>query len=225
ALANGVATFATSGLSLGGHAITAAYAGGGNFAAGTSDPLAQMVTAPAGCGVTCGSAAGPCYWAGCTGQRLIEAFNGGSRSTRLGNWLAATFPNLYGPAAGAANNLAGATNAQVADYVSGLAQRTSTRLAAELVSTALSVYATSSGLGGQAGASYGFRVSAAGLAGQTWNVGSGGGAFGVASYSVQTVFRLLLNANARSSSGTLFGGNATYQSQAYNVVGDINQAG
>ncbi|HMK16319.1 MAG TPA: Ig-like domain-containing protein, partial [Methanomicrobiales archaeon] len=42
-LANGVATFATSSLSVASHSITAAYGGDGNFAASTSTVLTQTV--------------------------------------------------------------------------------------------------------------------------------------------------------------------------------------
>jgi len=36
------------------------------------------------------------FWQNKNGQNLIKSLNGGATSTQLGNWLAATFPNMYG---------------------------------------------------------------------------------------------------------------------------------
>jgi hypothetical protein len=55
------------------------------------------------------------FWHNNQGQALINSFNRGSASTALANWLAVTFPNLYGAGAGV-NNLTGMTNAQVAAF-------------------------------------------------------------------------------------------------------------
>ncbi len=60
------------------------------------------------------------WWNGSSGQALIKALNGGQTATNLGNWLAATFNNLYGADSGSANDLAGKTNAQVAAYYQAL---------------------------------------------------------------------------------------------------------
>src|SRR5207248_9035844 len=61
----------------------------------------------------CGQTAGIGFWNNSHGQALIKSLNGGPNATQLGNWLAATFENIFGVHA-AANNLAGKTNAQVA---------------------------------------------------------------------------------------------------------------
>src|SRR5205085_5133258 len=45
-LGSGTAFFSTSGLAAGSHSITAAYAGDGNFAAGTSADLNEFINAP-----------------------------------------------------------------------------------------------------------------------------------------------------------------------------------
>ena len=52
------------------------------------------------------------YWVGGLGQSLISAFNGGVGAVGVANWMALSFPNLYGINAGA-NNLFGKTNAQI----------------------------------------------------------------------------------------------------------------
>ena len=64
------------------------------------------------------------WWNGSTGQSLIKTLNGGQTAKNLGNWLAATFNNLYGADAGSANNLANKTNAQVAAYYQALFSNT-----------------------------------------------------------------------------------------------------
>lgn len=56
------------------------------------------------------------FWNGTSGQALIKALNGNSGAKNLGNWLAASFNNLFGTSAGATNDLTGKTNAQVAAY-------------------------------------------------------------------------------------------------------------
>ena len=39
------------------------------------------------------------FWHNKNGQALIKSLNGSSSSTQLGNWLAATFPQVYGEGA------------------------------------------------------------------------------------------------------------------------------
>ena len=53
---------------------------------------------PAGGGVTGGQTATIGFWQNNNGQALIESLNGGANSTRLAEWLAATFGNMYGTA-------------------------------------------------------------------------------------------------------------------------------
>jgi hypothetical protein len=55
------------------------------------------------------------FWHRDRGQALLASFNGGPSSTALANWLAVTFPNLYGATAGS-HNLANQTNTQVAAF-------------------------------------------------------------------------------------------------------------
>ena len=54
------------------------------------------------------------YWHNGNGQALIKSLNGGPTATKLATWLATTYPNLYGPAAGGARNLTGKNNNDVA---------------------------------------------------------------------------------------------------------------
>src|SRR5439155_1369624 len=92
------------------------------------------------------------FWHGRRGQALVRGFNGGPGATALAGWLARTFRNLYG-------NLAGGSNTQVAILFQALYRRPGPRLEAEILATALNVYASTRSLGGAAGTAYGFVVS------------------------------------------------------------------
>jgi len=163
------------------------------------------------------------FWHNSNGQALINSFNGGATATALANWLAATFPNLYGATAGA-NNLSGKTNAQVAAFdqsqfnLTGSAQ-------AQVLAVALNVYATTSSLGGTAGVAYGFTVSATGVGARSYNVGRDGAAFGVANNTTLNVYQLLLAVNKKAVNGVLYNGDATLQLQCADLLGALNQAG
>ena len=50
--------------------------------------------------VASGDFATAAYWSTTTGQNVIKSLNGGSSATSLAQWLATTFPNLYGSGAG-----------------------------------------------------------------------------------------------------------------------------
>ena len=156
-------------------------------------------------GVTAGQTATIGFWQNKNGQNLIKSLNGGATATQLGNWLAATFPNMYGASAGA-NNLAGKTNAEVAAFYKTLFARTASTAAgggppkmdAQVMATALAVYVTNQSLAGTTAAAYGFLVTANGVGTRTFNVGGNGAAFGVANNSKVTVLDLLLAVNTRS---------------------------
>jgi hypothetical protein len=121
-----------------------------------------------GSGVTTCQTQTSTYWCGSQGQSLINCLNGGSSRTNLGNWLAATCPNLFG-------NLKGCTNSQVASYCNTLSNGNSNQKACgQVLTTALCAYVTDSNLAGNSGQSYGFTVSANGLGTNTWNIGSNG---------------------------------------------------
>src|SRR5205807_478867 len=98
--------------------------------------------------------------------------------------------NLYGAGAGS-SNLTGQTNAQVAAYYLSLFSQSGPKLEAQVLATALNVYATTLSLGGTAAGAYGFKVTAAGLGADSFNVGSNGQAFGVANNTTLNVYQLL----------------------------------
>jgi hypothetical protein len=165
----------------------------------------------AGSPVQAGQTATIGFWENRNGQNLIKALNGGPGSMQLGNWLAATLPNLYGAHAGA-NNLAGKTNAQVAAFYTSLFLRTSSadgppKVDAQVFAAALAVYVTNQELAGTTAAAFGFQVSADGVGAATFDVGAANrAAFGLAptDSTVRTVLDLLLAVDARSRNGVLY---------------------
>jgi hypothetical protein len=177
-----------------------------------------------GLAVQQGQTAGIGFWHNKNGQALITSFNGGSSSTALSAWLAATFPNLYGVSAGA-NNLTGMTNAQVADFYLTQFALHGPKVEAETLAVALNVYATTLSLGGTAGAAYGFTVSTTGLGEQSFNVGADGAAFGVANNTTLNVIELLEAVNQQAAGGVLYSGDAALRQQANDLFDALNQAG
>jgi len=152
------------------------------------------------------------WWNGSAGQALIKALNGGQTAKNLGNWLAATFNNLYGTHSGSANNLANKTNAQVAAYYQALFSNTTRRAEADTMALALADYVTNSNLAGTVATPYGFAVSTTGLGAATANVGVNGAAFGINNNTVMTITELLSRTNTRARKGRLWdaNGNATW---------------
>jgi SdrD B-like domain len=164
------------------------------------------------------------FWNGNKGQALIKSFNGGSTATGLATWLASNFSNLYGSGAGA-NSLVGKANSDVAALFKRLYGNWGTQLDAEVLATALDVYATTTSLGGSAGTSYGFSVTVTGLGPSYANVGNNGQAFGVANGTPVSVWDLLAAANSLSSNGWLYNGNQCLRLMAYDVFEDLNGCG
>ncbi|HEV3022434.1 MAG TPA: DUF4214 domain-containing protein, partial [Pirellulales bacterium] len=175
------------------------------------------------------------FWHNNNGQALIDSLNGGSSSTALSQWLATNFPNLYGGGAGATslvnhdshgNITTYFTNAQIAAAYLGSAffgasgQKTN----AQILSTALGVYTTSTNLaGGTMAVGYGFNVSIPGNGIEPYNVGSNGTPLGVANNSSQSVLQLLLDTNAQAgSNGSL---NSALFNAANTIFSNINQTG
>jgi hypothetical protein len=176
-----------------------------------------------------GQAAGIGFWNNTKGQALIKSLpvvtNADGSVTSVANWLAATLPHMFGIYAGS-NNLTGQSNA----YVAALFQQDfvlkGVKLDAQVLATALSVYATNATLDSTGvAAQYGFTVSGDGLGAAAVNVGSDGDAFGVANNTTMTVMDLLLATDAQSVNGVLYNGNATKRSHAIDVYSAINQAG
>jgi hypothetical protein len=190
-------------------------------------------------GVVKGLIGKPSFWNGKRGQALIQSFGSTATGLTPANWLATTFPNLYGPSTGS-NNLTNQSNAQVAGYFQTLfsqaakATGTETQVlaahaAVDWLATALSVYATTTSLGGNAGAAAdGFSVSATGLGADSFNVGSDGAAFGVANNTTRNVYKLLLAVNQQAVNGVLYSGNGNQvrlQADAADLFNLLSKAG
>ncbi len=177
-----------------------------------------------GAAVTKGQSAGLGFWQNKNGQELIRAFDGGPQLTVLGNWLAATLPSIFGVDAGG-NNLAGQTNAEIAAAYQKRFLVKGVKLDAQVMATALSVYATCETLGGNWAAAYGFAVSQYGLAYSTYQIGANGLAFDAADNTVLTVMQILESVDRHARSGVLYGDNATLRKIANSVLDGINRAG
>jgi hypothetical protein len=171
-----------------------------------------------------GQAAGIGFWNNKNGQALIKGFNGGT-GTQLADWLAATMPNTFGVGAGS-NNLTCKSNADVAALFQRDFLVQGVKVDAQVLATALSVYATNATLDSTgAAARYGFTVAGAGLGTAGANVGASGSAFGVADNTTLTVIDLLWAADAQAINGVLYGGNAARRKAANDLFSAINQAG
>jgi hypothetical protein len=183
------------------------------------------------------------FWQNKHGQALIKALNGGPNSTQLGNWLAATFPHLYGVLAGP-NNLTGKTNTQVADLYISLFKRTGKtspggppKLDAQVMGLALAVYVTNQNLAGTTAAAYGFLVTEHGVGVATFDVGEANrDLFGLApsQSTVMTVMDILLATDSQTHDGVLFDRDGNHQidstekilrTRAHDVFSAINDLG
>jgi hypothetical protein len=171
-----------------------------------------------------GQTAGIGFWNNKNGQALILALNGGGSSHELGDWLAATFKNIYG--ANSSNDLVGRSNAYIAALFQQDFLQKGVKLDAQVLATALSVYATNATLDStQAAATYGFTVSSYGVGAATTSVGCNGDAFGVANNTTMTVLDLLLATDAQAVNGLLYGSDTTKRNDANNVFSALNQSG
>jgi hypothetical protein len=173
-----------------------------------------------GTGVQQGQSVGIGFWQNKNGRALINSFNGGSTSTALSSWLAATLPDIYGANAGS-HNLTGMTNAQVAAFYGTLFSEQGPKLDAQVLDTALDVYATTLSLGGTAAQAYGFDVTVDGLGASTCNVGTSGAAFGVANGTTLTVYAILQGADSLAVAGVLYNGDSTLRKEAMNVFSGL----
>jgi hypothetical protein len=175
-----------------------------------------------------GQAASIGFWNNKNGQALIKAFNSGT-GTQLGDWLATTLPNMFGITARLDNSgsyLAGQSNAYVASVFQSDFLVKGVKLDAQVLATALSVYATNATLDStHVAAQYGFTVGGDGLGAAGANVGSDGDAFGVANNTTMTVLDLLKATDAQTVDGVLYNGDATKRKEANDIFGAINEAG
>ncbi|MCP4378831.1 MAG: PKD domain-containing protein, partial [bacterium] len=179
--------------------------------------------------VSAGQTAAIGFWKGSDGKKLIEQLNGDKHSTLLGDWLAATFSNMYGDDAGD-NNLAGLSNKDihkffkklVKDRKKGIMKKLSHDaqwLDAQVMAVAFATYVTNETLISQKSDpldtvtptelithvnAFGFQTTAHGVSVATFNVGDSGDAFGVVDYSTMTVLDLLFAVNERTTRGVLY---------------------
>ena len=177
--------------------------------------------------LTLGQTATIGFWSGPNGQTLIRQFNGGPALTALGDWLAETFPNLYGGEG--PYRLAGKSNSYVAAVVRGIGRGgEGTPIASAVCAIALSIYATNRGLGGVEAAAHGFRVSRLGLGAACCNLGTSGPAFDAQNGGMLPVLHLARVLDRKSPRGVPLGGDPTLARQAHRLFdlliqfGDIN---
>ena len=165
------------------------------------------------------------FWAN-LGQTLIRAFNVTADNlapTALSTWLAQSFPNLYGPCG--SNNMTGMTNTQVAAAFMRLYKNSAQNTDAQVLATALNVYATTTSLGGDAGTAYQFDVTDDGLGAANFNVLTNGAAFNVANNTTLTVWQILQATNSKSKNDILYNGASTMLTMAFTMYSQINTAG
>ncbi len=178
------------------------------------------------------------WWRNKHGKRLVLNLNGGAEATQLGNWLAATFPNMYGTEAGE-NDLTGATNYQVwRFFVQTFKARkcgkwwkrrrrykSRTKVDSQVMAVALATYVTNQSLAGDVAENYGFIVTDYGLGTMTYNVGNAGAAFAVENGTEMTIMDMLLATNDQAVEGQLYNGDHQLRALANAVYTAINEAG
>ncbi len=216
----------------------AVYSGDGNNN-GASDTFgAEPESVNSSGSVGSGQYATCSFWQGKNGQAIICSFNNGPNDTQLGNWLASSFPSLFGcsnPYISSylnqchATSLAGLTNSQIATLCTKLSTSGETsNTYAQAFACAVGIYADTSPFGGNATAQgYGFNITWPGASGATCNVGSNNTPFGVSRNASLSVCSILknLNGNFSSSSGNFYGGNQSSTTAACNVLNGINTTG
>jgi hypothetical protein len=165
------------------------------------------------------------FWAGLLGQELIRKFGVTAGGQTLGQWLAGTFPKLYGGVGGAAD-LHTFSDAQVGAFYTGLFNmRNTAMLDAEVLSAALYEFATTSSLGGTVAAPYGLLVNSFGLGAYSFNIGFNGAAFGVPNFTILNVYQILLAANNSAVAGSPWGMNTLLRNEGLSVFRLINGDG
>jgi hypothetical protein len=159
------------------------------------------------------------FWNNKNGQAIINAFNGGPTSKALSKWLSSTFPNLYGC-------LKNQTNAQIAALFQTDFNVSGPKYDAQVLATALAVYATNTNLGGSALATqYGFTVNSTGTGALLFNVGANGAAVGVPNYTTLSILDILKGVDAQSQNCVLDGKNLSLLKATNVLFSEINQNG
>jgi hypothetical protein len=221
-----------AGAALGTYTWTVTFAGdANNNSAADQGGAAEQFTLQ-GAIVGRGNAATIGFWANKNGKALLGTYT----TSDIGNWLATTYPNLFG-------NLSGATGPQVYTYfvklksASGLTNSTMT----DALAVAMSEWVTTSGLGWNTSSTgpthYGFiqGPGGVGLGSLYFNVTNNGASFGVANNTLLTVDQILAYYNSHTvrtggSSTALptwvvYGGNTSLLNGANVVLDGINQTG
>lgn len=181
--------------------------GSGNLVGGV--PGDDLVLIEAGGSVASGQTAGGGFWQNKNGQELTESVSEG-----LGDWLAATLPNLYGDDGDGDVNpfdLTGKTNAEVAEFIKTEFKKKNkgqppgpAKLNSQVLASAIAVYVTNSNVAGLAGLSFGITVTETGVGTSTINVGDNGEAFGVADGTGVTVLDALFAVDSFNQEGLLY---------------------
>ena len=152
------------------------------------------------------------FWHNKNGQQLIRSLNGGADSKQLGNWLAATLPNMYSGARereqrpereDERRDSRVLHHAFLPHQKNRSRGRTAQGEEAQVFAVALATYVTNQTLAGNVAAAYGFRVTDNGVGAKTVNVGTSGAAFGLADGSDAKVLDLLLAVNERTRGGEI----------------------
>ena len=187
--------------------------------------------AAAGSTVVAGQTATIGFWQNKNGQGTLASVNEG-----LGDWLAATLPNLYGVNAGA-NDLTGLSNTEVAAlykarFKAHVKARDRTtiegpaKVDCQVMATAFAVYVTNENLAGTGAEAFGFMVTIGGVGVALWDVGDAGVVFGVDDYTEMTVLDLLLATDERAVDGVLYADfDVMYRILANKVYTAINEGG
>lgn len=180
------------------------------------------------------------FWHNGNGQELIKSFAKTTNGLTLANWLATTYPNLFGKNAPAfkvsstiGTNLTNRSNADVANYFLSLFAASGQKAYAQVLATAFSVFTTTNSLntGSTArglAAKHGFILSNGGAGAALYVVPSASWpAFGITSSSnaTKSITQLLSLANSKASKGKLNAGNTTQITQTNNVFDTINNLG
>ena len=169
----------------------------------TSGPLAHGDTATIG------------FWHNKNGQGLILGATPAAGAPTLANFLATTFPYLYGANAPSGNNLTNASNATVAALFTTFFNVKGQNTDAQVMGGALAMWFTSSSLNGNTSAAhgFGFNISAGGTGAKTYNVGSLGTAIGLQNNTSYSILKLLQQANLDRMNGT-------FNANAFNTIFD-----
>ena len=121
---------------------------------------------------------------------------------------------------------AGRNNAYIANLFQHDFLQKGQKLDAQVLATALSVYATDATLDSTGvAAQYGYTFSGYGVGTATVNVGSNGDAFGVANNTTMTVEDLLLATDEQAVGGLVYNGNTARRNEANAVYSALNDAG